>query len=289
MNRLNQVLVGLLVLQLVVAAVVFWPRPAGGESSEALFPDLQADQVVALTVDDGEGNTVQLAKREGRWVLPGAADYPALEESITSLLQKLAGLQAGRLVTQTGASHARLQVASGEFDRRIQFELADGSRHVLYLGSSPSYQATHVRVEGQNEVYLISDLSSQDAGAQASAWVQRSYFSLPADDVLAVTLENADGTFAFAREGESWIMDGLVEGETFDSQRFQSLLNGVTSISLVEPLGTVRESAYGMDEPAAVLTLHTGIAGAARTYTLEVGAQDPEDNTYVVKSSESPY
>jgi hypothetical protein len=40
-----------------------------------------------------------------------------------------------------------------------------------------------------------------------------------------------------------------------------------------------------MDEPSAVATIET----ADRTVTLRIGAQDPEDNSYVAISSESPY
>jgi len=288
MTRLNQLLAGLIVVQLILAAVVFWPRTAGGEAGEPLIPSLEPDQVVALTVTGDDDQSVKLARVDGRWVLPEAGEYPAIEENVTTLLQAVAGLKAERRVTQTSGSHARLQVAGDEFNRRLELELADGTRRVLYVGSAPSYGAVHVRAEGQDDVYLTSALTAQDAGVAATDWVERTYFSVPSDDVIALTLENANGTFRFAREGEEWAMDGLEGAESFDANNFRTILTRATSVSLLRPLGQEEQADYGMDEPSAVVTLETG-GDAPRSYTLTVGGQDAGDSSYVVKSSESPY
>ena len=50
MNRRNQILTGVLVLQLIVLAVVFWPRGSKVQAGQALFPGVQADQIVATLV-----------------------------------------------------------------------------------------------------------------------------------------------------------------------------------------------------------------------------------------------
>jgi len=210
-----------------------------------------------------------------------------LEENVSTLLQAIVGLEAERRVTQTSGSHARLQVAGDEFNRRVEIELADGTRHVLYLGSSPSFQALHVRAEGQDDVYLTSALTAEDAGAGAVDWVERTYFSMPSEEVTSLTLENANGTFRFAKEGEEWMMDGLA-GESFDADRFQTVLSRATSVSLLAPLGRKELAEYGLDTPAAVVSIETS-GDAPSTVVLTVGAQDAEDSSYVVKSSESPY
>ena len=83
-------------------------------------------------------------------------------------------------------------------------------------------------------------------------------------------------------------MDGLAGEESFDAGRFQTLLSRATSVSLVAPLGREELPEYGMDAPAAVVTIETG-GDAPKTHVLTVGVRDAEDNSYVVKSSESPY
>jgi uncharacterized Fe-S cluster-containing radical SAM superfamily protein len=51
------------------------------------------------------------------------------------------------------------------------------------------------------------------------------------------------------------------------------------------PLGREEQPEYGMEQPSAVVRLET----SDTTVTIRVGAQDPDDESYVVISSESPY
>jgi hypothetical protein len=286
MKRHHLILAGILVVQIALSAVVFWPKAAASAEREAIFPDLEAGDIVALTITDADGNAVALRQAGEDWVLPDADDYSAEASKITPLREKIAGLTTGRLVTRTDASHKRLQVHTSEFVRRIDFETADGATHTLYLGSSPSYGTIHFRVDGQSEVYLASDITTYDTNATVGSWINTTYLSITQDDVTAMTLENGNGTFTFARDGEgTWTMEGLTADETLNEAQVNAVLRRGAFVTMVEPLGKTEQSTYGLDEPSAVVTLET----TEKTVTLRVGARDPEDNSYVVISSESPY
>ncbi len=291
MNKLNRILVSILALQLVVVAIVLWPHPApSAAEGTPLFSDIDAGRVVQLTIASADGQSVQLVRRDGDWVLPAADDYPCLKEKVPALLTKIVGLKGSRLVAQTSSSHKRLRVASNDFERRIEFELDDGTRHRLYLGTSPSFRTIHVRADDQNQVYLVSDLTLQDAGAGAGDWISREYFSIPADQVVALTLQNPNGRFEFEKEGDVWTMKGLSAGESLDQNRFKTLVNRAALITLIEPLGKTEKEIYGLQQPSAVITLRTHLEGTGdRTYVLTIGAKDAQQNSYIVKSSESPY
>jgi hypothetical protein len=215
MKRHNQILIGVLIIQIILGGVVFWPRSTEAVGSEPVFTDLEAGDIVALTIVDGDGNSVTLRQVTGNWVLPDADDYPAQADKITPLLDKLVGLTTGRLVTRTDASHKQLQVAADDFVRRIVLETAEGKEHTLYLGSSPSYGATHFRLDGQSETYLTSDISNWETNATASSWVDTGYQNVPQADVTRLTVENGNGTFVFIMDDEgNWTMEGLAEDET---------------------------------------------------------------------------
>lgn len=298
-KRRNQILAGILVVQIILSVIVFWPRPAATSASEPLFPNLKAGDIVALTITDADGKSVVLTKLpspeagrgaggegQGNWVLPNADDYPAQADKITPLLDKMVGLTTGRLVTRTDASHRRLRVSPHDFVRRIDFEMVDGTKHTLYLGSSPSYGATHFRADGQSETYLTNNISTWEANATATAWVDAAYLSAPQDKINKMTLENSNGQFAFTKDDKGkWTMSGLAAGETLDEAKVTSLIQRAASVNMITPLGKEELAAYGMGKPQAVVTLKTG----DKTITLRVGVKDPTDNTYVVISSESPY
>jgi len=290
MNRGNQVLVGILVVQVALAVVVFWPRQASVAAGEPLLAGVEVDQIARVTIRDAAGEQVQLAAKDGAWVLAGAGDYPVTEGAVPELLAKIVGLKSGRLVAETTDSHQRLQVSDGNYAHQIELKLEDGSLRTLYLGTSPSFGAIHVRVAGQNPVYLASGLSSTDVGARVSSWIDTSYFSVPQDQIVGLTLENQNGTFEFQKVGEAWTMAGLAEDETLNEGSVTSLVSQATSVRMLRPLGTEPMPSYGMDAPSAVLVLQArSPEGTATTYMLRVGAKNEEDNSYVVKASESPY
>ncbi len=291
MSRTNQILAAVLAVQIVLVAVVFWPRPAASVADgESLFAGLEAEQITQLTISDATGKHVKFAKETGNWVLPEADDYPCQANKVPEFLEKIVALKTNRLVTQTSASHKRLKVADADFERRIELELADGTTHRLYLGSSPSYGATHVRAEGQNEVYLAS-LSASDAWVNASNWVDTLYFSVAQDQIVALTLENENGRFEFEKDDDgTWTMKDLAADETLNENNVRSLASRPASVRMLRPLGKTEQDDYGLKEPNAVVTVETRDGeGNTKSYTIRVGAKSEEDNSYVVISSESPY
>jgi len=290
MSRTNRILAAVLAVQIVLAAVAFWPKPTSVAGGESLLAGLEAEQIARLTISDGTGKQVKLAKEMGSWVLPEADNYPCLENKVPEFLDKIVALKTNRLVTQTPASHKRLKVADDAFERKVELELADGTTHRLYLGSSPSYGAIHVRADGQDEVYLAS-LSASDAGIFASNWIDTLYFSVVQDQIMALTLENGNGRFEFEKDDAgTWTMKDLAADETLNENNVTSLVTRVSSLRMLRPLGKTEQDDYGLKEPSAVVTVETGDdEGNTKTYTIRVGAKDDEDNSYVVISSESPY
>ena len=292
MNRTNRILVAALALQIVLVAVVFWPRPAASVASgESLFADLEADQIVRLTISDGGSNQIVLAKGAEGWVVPDADDYPTQGNKVPDFVDKLVALKADRLVTETEGSHKRLKVAEGSFNRLVEFELADGTVHELYLGTSPTYKVTHVRADDEKEVYLVSDLSTSDVGAQATSWVDGIYYSVVQDDIVAITLENAHGRLAFEKDDAgAWTLRDLAPDETLLENNVMSLATRAALLRMQRPLGKTEKEEYGLKEPNAVVTVKTRDGdGNEETVTLRVGAQSEEDSSYVVISSGSPY
>ena len=290
MNKLNRILAAVLAVQVVLAAVVLWPRPSASGSGEPLLPDVTPEKVVAVTIRDGAGQHITLARSGEGWVMPEADDYPVREKTVPSLLDKIAQVKAERLVTRTANSHRRLRVAEDDYKRLIELELDDGSVHRLYLGTSPGYNATHVRAEGEDAVYLTSALSVQDAEAEARGWVETTYLEIPKDQIIALHLENANGVIDLEKEGDAWALTDLAPGETLDQNKAASLVSQAYYTTMLEPLGKEEKAEYGMGDPSAVLIVRTrDEAGAENTYTLRIGAHDAARDSYVVISSESPY
>lgn len=287
MNKLNQILIAVLAVQLAIVGFVYYSQQAASEvSSGPLFENLDATEVVELTMTDGDGNQLKLAEVDGAWVLPEAGDYPADGDKILPLMEKVQDIETNRLVTQTSDSHKRLQVSADDFNRRLAFKLADDTAHNLYIGSSAGAGATHVRNETDEQVYLTGELTPFEINTNASGWIDTLYFTVPQTAPQIITLENGNGTFELQRTSPtSWTLASLATDDIFDPASATTLLNQISNIRLSTPLGTAEQDAYGLDDPLAMVTIETD----EETYTLTVGAKDPDEGTYILKASTSPY
>jgi hypothetical protein len=284
MSKLNQALIILLVGQIALGVFLLWPRPGTAAAGQPLLADFSAADTVNLTISDSE-KELKLAKIGEGWVLPERGNFPVNAETVTTLLDQVAKVQTGRLVTQTEGSHARLQVAADNFNRRLQISRADGGQNTLYLGSSGGVKANHVRANSQPEEYLTGELDPFQADPNPSRWIDTLYFTLPQSTTVAITLENQNGTFAFEKVGDNWVFNDLAETEIFDPNGLTTLLNHTHSIRMTEPVGLIGEAGDAFAAPLATVTIQNG----GETYRLQVGAPDSEGAGYLFSASASPY
>ena len=289
LNKINIILIGLLVIQALLMAAVYWPKAAAGKS-ELKLEGVTKDNITALHIIDAEGKEIAMKKTGEGWVLPEMGDYPVDESKITPLLEKLDGFKTNRLVTRTKESHKQLQVADDDFARKLEITTADGQVHTLYVGASGGPGATHVRLSGEPEAYLTGDLTSWDINTAPSGWIDNLYFTLDKDAVLGLSLKNSAGQLDFNKDDEgNLVLNDLQEGEEMDTAAANGLLNRVISVRMSRPLSKEENPAYGLDKPQASVTLRAKTDDGSQTYTLLLGQPYGDQDEYVFHASNSPY
>ena len=252
---------------------------------------LEDIQVTSVTITDSTANSIRLAHGPQGCVLPEADDFPCQTDKLTSFINRLVGLNTASLVAQTGGSHRRLKVSDDEFVRTIDIQRVEGDPLRLYLGTSPRYGSVHVRAKDRNEVYLESTLAVSEASARVSDWVDVVYFSVPQEQVTALTQENSQGLLQLEKnENGEWALSEESLNETLAQWKAQSLVRRISSLRMHRPLGKEQLESYELDNPNAVLTIQTlADDGGTGELVLSIGARDEQEDAYVVKSSESPY
>jgi len=287
------ILGGLLVLQIALAVAFLIPWGQRPVEPERLLPTMQAAAVAELYIEDTTGNYVKLRRRGAEdWVLPETDDYPVTAVVADQLVEDMVELDNLRPVTKTQASHARLRVAGDDFERKVTATMEDGSTAVLYVGTAPLPRATHVRVEGDDRVFISDDLRHREVSLQPTYWVNTVYYSVDYSDVQKFTLVNPQGRFEFFLDDNGeWQMEGLGPEETFNPNNLISLITTVSTISLTAPLGNVEKPEYGLLDPQAVVLLETqdGAEDPPEEVTITIGADTQKPNRVVVKTSEAPW
>ena len=284
---MNRVLAGALVLQIAVLAFVFWPEsvPEAGP----IFPDVEQGSIVRARVAGPGGGVIEVERKNGACVLTQADDYPCRSDRLNNLFDTLGRLVADNVVTRTSSSHLRLRVSPAKFERLVEFDTDEGQTYRLYLGSALTVSSSHVRADGRDEVYKVSELTTSDAPVNALGWVDTEYLFVPQSFLATVTIDNPKGRLELRKDDTGrWTLPGIEEGEELDVGRVNSLLTRAASVSLREPLGRQELEEYGLGSPQGSYTLESvSDDGTARTVTLTVGASG--EGTYYVKSSESDY
>jgi hypothetical protein len=289
-NLQNRVLLVFLVLQSVILAAVLWPESTP-EANEPLLDGVTREQVVELATADISGRGTRLVLGSDGCILPDIDNYPCNEDTFLELVDEVLGLTKENLVGKTSDSHIRLTVSERSFERTIELVLSDGGIRKVFLGSVTQLGSIHARVDGGDDVYRVTGISTTDAPVGPVSWIDPVYFATPEDALLSVTVENSGGRLEFVKDDNGdWGIGEMEEGEILDTEAVDLLISKVESMTIREPLGKFEDPSYRFDQLSALVTVRSlDTDGAEQTRTIRIGAEFEDKVVFVVKSSESEY
>ncbi len=285
-KQTNTLLFIFLVIQLAVVAYVFRPTPQNTQSSGPLLQNFQDEKITAIAITDNENQSITLNKSQNNWEInrqeQGYPPLPADNDKVQTLLEKVAALSRSRVVTRTPASHNRLKVGS-VFNRKIEFKAGEDKQSVLFLGSSPNYKSLHVRLDGEDEVYLDKDLSIWEAPTAKESWWRTQYIGIDPEILTGLELTNGSGPIKLRKNDEGlWHLAGKTTKEKLDQVKVDALINDLAHLTIQKYLPADYKAPA--EEPIATAILTT----ATRTVELTIALQE-EQGDYLAKSSSLPY
>jgi hypothetical protein len=280
MARQTQFLSILLLLQIVLAAILFFTETDSGAfvSKEKLL-DLKIDSLDKIVIEEGEKKTLVLQRRDKNWKLPGYFDFPASREKLERIFGKLFETHVGWPVATTESAEKRFKVAKDAFERKLDFAGADANK-TLYLGSSPGFKKIHARIDGESTIYGI-EFSAYQASTKPIDWADQSILHVPHEDINAIEIS---GLSIKRGEGKFGI-EGLAEGEEAAESEIQILLGSVSTLGFQEVLGKQVDPAYQLDQPVLELNL---VKKDGQRVGYRYGKLKDKDQ-YVLKPSNSEY
>lgn len=168
------------------------PRQA---ERQLLLPALAGhlERVQALAIRHGELPAIRIERRDGGWVVPAKAGYPAAAGEVNRLLRALGEAKKVEAKTHNPENHARLGLAErGEgAATRVTLEGIGQAPLELLIGQASSQGGQLVRLPGDDQVWLIDQpLELVD---HELAWLDRRISAIPFMSVREVEVRHADG------------------------------------------------------------------------------------------------
>lgn len=273
MSRLTHLLTLVLAVQLLLVAVLFWPRENPGDSdARAPLMSLQAANIDRILVASGKDSL--LLRRDGaRWIMPDYHQLPVQQSRLDRVLLDLPVLPRGWPVASSATATERFEVAPTNFQRKLEFYSGEDRRAELFIGTSPGFRKVHVSPAGDENVYAV-EFNTFEVPVSASEWLDKSLLQI--DDVVSVS--GLD--YALSRDGEVW-RGG--EGRAAAAEEVEKLVNGLSGLRVTAAADIATASI--LEEMAVPPTLTAEAAGQRYEYRL----YEIEDAYYIQRSDVPVY
>ncbi|HWK54386.1 MAG TPA: DUF4340 domain-containing protein [Hyphomicrobiales bacterium] len=209
---------GILAAQLLLSAGLLL-NDLDGASQQApqnllSFAPLEADRLV---VDD-RTNTATLTRVDDGWQLSDLANLPANAPKVNGLLGNLEDLTTRWPVVNTASGRERFEVNEDNYQRRLAFYQGDQLLGTYYFGTSPGFRQTHVRRDGEDDVYAVA-FNNFDLPTDANDWLDKA--------LLAVTdpTRIAGPDYTLVKQDDTWALEqsDTADGSTLKTSTADAL------------------------------------------------------------------
>jgi hypothetical protein len=258
MTRGQWTLIGLLVVQLALIAVLKQPSGAATTEAHPLIADLDPGAVTRIEVGSKAGETLILKRGANGWSIVTGGGYPADATKVDELLDKLKEASVRSAVVTNDTYHDSLEVSEEKAQARVRLfqEGSDEPIADLIVGKATT-GGSHVRVAGDEDVYEIRDLSSWQLRPEPGTWMQRTLVDVPVSSVQRLAVSNVNGSFALEKAGGEWIVTtpASSEGQTCTTDKVEGIVRTVATLTATDAVGVVDPEAHGLGAEATVVTL----------------------------------
>ncbi|GAB5413807.1 MAG: hypothetical protein Cons2KO_14100 [Congregibacter sp.] len=270
-----RILSGLLVLQILLVALFYWPENESGKIRPALLHGTSAKAIdsIRITSTDDDGAELTLEEIEGEWRLADS-NLPAARDKVDTLLYALTQRDPGFPIAQTAEAAKRFEVSAEKFQRKLTLTGAE-AENVVYLGSSPAFRKVHARVEGDDAIF-VAELNTYDADTNADQWLDRSLLGVQGVNGLQVGSQLDEQRYAIVED--TW---QNADGSAVNSEDLETLLTGLSSLRV----SGVLENETELDTAESTLTVRA--ERDAGPVTLSI-LHNADDERYYLHSDAYP-
>ncbi len=288
MTRTNLILLGALIAQVLLAAVVRLSAESNAISKLGpIIPGIDPAKVTELEIvgPTAVGESIKLVKKGTEWKVASKLDYPAVQANVDELLGKIRDASSRGPIATSTERHKQLKVAEDDFERKVTVRQGTAET-VFFLGTGGGSQRSTVRLAGKNDVYATAELSPGAAGYSLQSWIESKYVPIDSAELSSLVVQSATGTFLFERIATGgWKVQlngadlALPAGKQLNMPAVDALAQSFDSLMVEEPVA-VKEAGpttISVDLISAPKPATPDATSAAVEHHLEIA---PHDDKY---------
>ena len=276
------VLVLLLAVNFVLGALQTAEENETETEETVEFPvSLSEDEITRVSITNETG-TMTFEKEDDTWSYGEDADFPLDQDLLSAKLDTLASLTANRELegvedlSEYGLDDPAIEVTVD----------TDEESYTLGIGDSNSSTGDYyVKVDGEDTVYTLSStMPTAMAMDIYDVIVADDFPILTTTDMTGIKVESDEVNAEFTKEEtdgtSTWILtDSSGTENSVDSTQMDTLLSSTSALSYSSYVDYTDDhlADYGLDDPAAKITITTQETEAAEEEESEVSGEDTEE------------
>jgi len=302
MKTKSLIILGVVLVASAIAVIIKMRSNADTFSSPAaevgstLLKEVPLENVGAFLINDGK-NSVEIASKDGKWVVPGRDNFPASIIAVNEMTDTAFNLKVQRVEKGVGKSQfGRLGLAEAggeakdeEIGKTVVFKDSAGKdMGSIVVGktaeakaspgnfdmSGPQPRPQWIQVKGQDVIYQTATGFSK-LDADPKNWLDKEkFFKIEKIKSVAVTGPTPEESWKISREKDAGDLklEEPAAGEEFDAGKAAGSGNAFAGPSFDDILPDADKAKAALDKPThtAVIETFDGL-----TYTVKVGAKVP--------------
>jgi hypothetical protein len=265
---------------------VTWKQPAEtpGPKQDKVFASLEADKIEELRVKPESGDTTVLKKGKDGWHLEEPVAAAAADTEVSGITSALSQLEIVRVIDEKPANLNDYGLASPRIE--VDFKAAgDKDFRTLLIGQkSPTGGNLFAKRKGDDKVFLIAAYQEQTFNRGTFDLRDKAALHFDRDKVDRIAIDAGGTVLELAKAGSDWSLTKPIKTAS-DYSAVEGLVGRLTSAQMKSIVSESPSPAdlkkYGLDKPAATVTLSLGSATAA----LQLGGKTTDGALYARDAS----
>jgi len=268
---------------------VTWKTPAEDASTSAsklekVFAGLQSDKVDEIRVHSESGDSTVLKKDKDGWAIAEPLATAAQDSEASGIANALSQLEVARVIDENPASLVDYGLGAPRIE--IQFKAAGDKdfRKLLIGQKTPTGANLFAKRNDEKRVFTIAAFQEQTFNRSTFDLRDKTAIKFDRDKVDHVEVTADNKTIELAKAGGDWKLLKPLQAPS-DSAAAEGLIGKVQSAQMksivTDNVSAADLKKYGLDKPAASITLGLGSAKAS----LLLGGKSGDGSLYAKDAS----